>query len=62
MSEIGLMSPPRMTDPVAEDDGRDEAACRVCGCTFFDPCDEGCWWVQDPKSLGPLCSSCEDQA
>jgi hypothetical protein len=27
--------------------------CRVCGCSHFDPCDEGCWWVEPD-----LCSAC----
>lgn len=33
-------------------------ACRVCGCTEWDACDGGCWWVTDPIGLGPLCSTC----
>lgn len=36
-------------------------ACRVCGCTQERACDNGaygCWWVDDPLGLGPLCSSC----
>ena len=28
-------------------------ACRVCGCSYFDPCEEGCWWVESD-----LCSAC----
>lgn len=27
--------------------------CRVCGCTQYDPCEAGCWWVEDD-----LCSQC----
>lgn len=27
--------------------------CRVCGCTYDDPCDEGCYWVE-----ADLCSQC----
>ena len=27
--------------------------CRVCGCTHYNPCDGGCWWVEDD-----LCSAC----
>lgn len=29
------------------------AACRVCGCTDNDACEEGCYWVE-----ADLCSSC----
>ena len=28
-------------------------ACRVCGCSHYDPCEEGCWWVEPD-----LCSQC----
>lgn len=44
------------------DDGlvplEDEATCRICGCTEYDPCLGGCMWVPDPKQIGELCSSC----
>lgn len=33
-------------------------ACRLCGCTENRACDGGCWWVDDPADLGPLCSTC----
>lgn len=36
----------------------DTEVCRVCGCSYFDPCEEGCWWVPDPEQRGSLCSSC----
>lgn len=38
-----------------------ESACRVCGCTWDDACDGGCWWAVEPgaEPAGPLCSSCE---
>lgn len=35
-----------------------EPACRVCGCTENEPCAGGCCWVEDPRMLGELCSSC----
>ncbi|WP_285905134.1 phage Gp37/Gp68 family protein [Pseudodesulfovibrio pelocollis] len=35
---------------VPEDGAR---ACRVCGCTEHNACDERCWWVEED-----LCSSC----
>ncbi|HHA2858090.1 hypothetical protein B9Y88_02810 [Stenotrophomonas maltophilia] len=38
--------------------GKSEAAvraCRVCGCTDFQACEGGCWWV-----AADLCSSCSD--
>lgn len=31
--------------------------CRVCGCSEFDPCPEGCGWVEED-----LCSSCVSSA
>lgn len=36
----------------------DEEVCRVCGCSYEDPCEEGCGWVADPERKGSLCSSC----
>lgn len=32
-----------------------EATCRVCGCTDYESCVGGCWWVDDEFYL---CSSC----
>lgn len=32
--------------------------CRVCGCTDEQACAGGCTWVEDPQSVGDLCSSC----
>lgn len=29
--------------------------CRVCGCTDFNACPGGCWWVE-----ADLCSACAD--
>lgn len=37
-----------------------DPACRVCGCTELDPCDEGCCWVHKPGEP-PLCSACADK-
>jgi ParB/RepB/Spo0J family partition protein len=36
--------------------------CRVCGCTDEQACDGGCVWVEDPESLGDLCSRCLPRA
>jgi hypothetical protein len=33
----------------------DDPVCRVCGCTEFHACPEGCWWVEPD-----LCSSCAE--
>jgi hypothetical protein len=33
-------------------------ACRICGCTDDQACLGGCWWVEDPRGIGPVCSSC----
>jgi len=35
-----------------------EATCRGCGCTESRACPGGCYWVEDPKHLGDLCSAC----
>lgn len=42
-------------DLVEDDDNR---CCRVCGCTEFDACADGCSWVRDPQEIGDLCSAC----
>lgn len=39
-----------------------EPACRVCGCTEFAACAEGCWWVGVEKNSAPLCSACSGGA
>lgn len=31
--------------------------CRVCGCTHFDPCPEGCGWADED-----LCTACAEPA
>lgn len=31
-----------------------ERRCRICGCTQFNACRGGCWWVADD-----LCSNCK---
>jgi hypothetical protein len=33
----------------------EEPACRVCGCTWLNACEGGCYWVEDN-----LCSRCAD--
>jgi NTP pyrophosphatase (non-canonical NTP hydrolase) len=39
--------------PELADEHGNERKCRVCGCTYFRPCEEGCHWV------GPdICSYC----
>ncbi len=30
--------------------------CRDCGCSHFDPCEEGCWWATDD-----LCTTCANK-
>jgi hypothetical protein len=32
--------------------------CRGCECTDRHGCEDGCWWVDLPSELGPLCSEC----
>ena len=36
-----------------------EPACRVCGCTEHNACDEGCSWVRVERGSAPLCSACD---
>ena len=35
------------------EDEEEDQACRVCGCTWDNACEGGCYWVEDD-----LCSSC----
>ena len=35
-----------------------EPACRICSCTEFDACPDGCSWVSVEKLSAPLCSAC----
>jgi hypothetical protein len=35
-----------------------EPACRCCGCTEHNACEEGCAWVKVEKGSPPLCSAC----
>lgn len=35
-----------------------EACCRICSCTEFNACEEGCFWVPVEKLSAPLCSAC----
>lgn len=39
-----------------QDPYEDVPRCRVCGCTEDEPCEGGCYWVEDPEGLGDLCS------
>jgi hypothetical protein len=47
-SEVARLAPQREIDVAAGG-----SACRVCGCTDNDACEEGCYWVE-----ADLCSSC----
>lgn len=38
------------------DDLQDEQSCRVCGCTWGNACEGGCYWVEED-----LCSSCAEK-
>lgn len=33
-----------------------EQKCRVCGCTWYTPCEGGCYWVEED-----LCSKCAEK-
>lgn len=39
-----------------------EPACRVCSCSEYNACDEGCSWVKVGKGEPPFCSACEGKA
>ncbi len=39
-----------------------EPACRVCKCTEFNACADGCSWVKVPHNEMPLCSACSGTA
>lgn len=39
-----------------------DPACRVCGCTEHNACDEGCSWARVAKGEAPLCSACSGGA
>ncbi len=48
-------------DPMLSEDGLDgfegdEQQCRVCGCTWYTPCEGGCSWVEKD-----LCSKCAEK-
>ena len=34
----------------------ENGVCRVCGCTEYNACEGGCWWVEED-----LCSACADE-
>jgi hypothetical protein len=36
-----------------------EPACRVCGCTEHNACEDGCSWVKVEDGSPPLCSACD---
>ena len=40
----------------SEEEGGDEQMCRVCGCTWNNACEGGCYWVEDG-----LCSKCTEK-
>lgn len=44
---------PLIDDPMSPDG----QVCRICGCTWNSPCNEGCYWVEDN-----LCSACVGKA
>lgn len=41
---------------------KSERACRVCGCTEHNACEEGCSWVKVETGSPPLCSACSGTA
>lgn len=38
------------------DHPNDKQKCRICGCTWYTPCEGGCYWVKDD-----LCSKCAER-
>lgn len=47
-----LLSTEYVDENVAEE-AIDDNFCRVCGCSYFTPCANGCYWVEND-----LCSEC----
>ncbi|MEW9124336.1 MAG: hypothetical protein AB2421_16615 [Thermotaleaceae bacterium] len=35
----------------------DRQKCRICGCTWYTPCEGGCYWVEED-----LCSACVEKS
>lgn len=59
----------KQTEPTPDDEKLQEPeagpACRVCGCTEYAACTEGCGWVRESarrarERCGPICTVCED--
>jgi predicted RNA-binding Zn-ribbon protein involved in translation (DUF1610 family) len=44
-------------DSEEEEEDPEEQRCRVCGCTWYNACEGGCYWVEDD-----LCSKCAEKA
>lgn len=42
--------------PIEERTIGKNTACEVCGCTDYQACEEGCWWV-----FPTICSTCYDE-
>lgn len=58
-SAIEAVSDERFEDNELEDtdfEEKDEQKCRVCGCTWDNACEGGCYWVEDD-----LCSKCAEK-
>lgn len=56
--ELAREAPPY--DLGAEYDWRpiEDCHCCVCGCTEDEPCEGGCWWIEDDE-MRDRCSRCE---
>ena len=57
MSVDGMTCSEDAKDMLYPDDcEKDEQKCRVCGCTWNNACEGGCYWVESD-----LCSKCVDK-
>ena len=50
-----IPAPPPAPEEESEAEEGTERACRACGCTEFDPCVEGCAWVEQDLCSNPDC-------
>lgn len=41
---------------ILDEEEKDEQKCRVCGCTQYNACEGGCYWVKED-----LCSKCAEK-
>lgn len=55
-----IPAPPPAPEEAPDAEEENERACRACGCTEFDPCIEGCSWVEQDLCSHPDCLEMEE--